>query len=136
MPYYEIMSYLVQCNTCQKWYSNQRGLLVHSKYCTERHTSQQDNGNHLFLDHNPLKSCYDQGEHRNPWAIYEDELDELSNSSSKEQEDVGGGGNLTEVDFGGNLSEDDLVDINDEDNQHASYKNKDTLGLSSSYKSD
>ena len=79
------------------------------KYCTERHTSQQGNGNHLFLDHNPLKSCYDQGEHRNPWAVYEDEFDELrileQNSSSKEQEDVGGGGgDLTEVDFGGNLS--------------------------------
>ncbi len=52
------------------------------------------------------------GEHHNPWAVYEDEFDELSNSSSKEQEDVGGGGNLTEVDFGGNLSEDDLGDIN------------------------
>ena len=105
------MSYLVQCNTCQKWYSNKRGLLVHLKYCTERHTSQQDNGNHLFLDHNPLKSCYDQGEHRNPWAVYEDELDELSN--------------------GGNLSEDDLGDINDEDNQRDSYQNKDTFGQSS-----
>ena len=90
MPYYEIMSYLVQCNTCQKWYSNQRGLLVHLKYCTERHASEQDNGNHLMVDHNPLKSCYDQGEHLNPWAVYEDEFDELSNSSSKEQEDVGG----------------------------------------------
>ncbi len=86
------MSYLVQCNTCQKWYSNQRGLLVHLKYCTERHASQQDNSNHLILDHNPLKSCYDQGEHLNPWAVYEDEFDELSNSSSKEQEDIVGGG--------------------------------------------
>jgi hypothetical protein len=43
-----------------------------------------------MVDHNPLKSCYDQGEHLNPWAVYEDEFDELSNSSSKEQEDVGG----------------------------------------------
>ncbi len=105
------MSYLVQCKTCQKWYSNQRGLFFHLKYCTERHTSQQDNGNHLFLDHNPLKSCYDQGEHRNPWAEYEDELDELSNEE--------------------NLSEDDLGDINDEDNQRDSYQNKDTFGQSS-----
>jgi len=66
------------------------------KYCRERHASEQDNGNHLILGHNPLKSCYDQGEHLNPWAVYEDEFDELrileQNSSSKEQEDIGGGG--------------------------------------------
>ena len=105
------MSYLVQCNTCQKWYANQRGLLVHLKYCTERHTNQQDNGDHLFLDHNPLKSCYDQGEHRDPWAVYDNELDELSIEE--------------------NLSEDDLGDINDEDNQCDSYQNKDTFGQSS-----
>ncbi len=129
------MSYLVQCNTCQKWYSNQHGLLVHLKYCRERHASEQDNGNHLILGHNPLKSFYDQGEHLNSWAVYEDEFDELrileENSSSKEQEDVGGGVNLTEVDFGGNLAEDDLGDINDEDNQHANYEYEDTNGQSS-----
>ena len=88
-PYYEIMSYLVQCNTCQKWYANQRGLLVHLKYCTERHTNQQDNGDHLFLDHNPLKSCYDQGEHRDPWAVYDNELDELSIEENLSGDDRG-----------------------------------------------
>jgi len=105
------MSYLVQCNTCQKWYANKRGLLVHLKYCTERHTNQQDNGDHLFLDHNPLKSCYDQGEHRDPWAVYDNELDELSIEE--------------------NLSADDRGDSNDEDNQSDSYQNEDSFGQSS-----
>ena len=105
------MSYLVQCNTCQKWYANQRGLLVHLKYCTERHTNQQDNGDHLFLDHNPLKSCYVQGEHRDPWAVYDNELDELSIEE--------------------NLSADDRGDSNDEDNQSDSYQNEHSFGQSS-----
>ena len=83
------MSYLVQCNTCQKWYANQRGLLVHLKYCTERHTNQQDNGDHLFLDHNPLKSCYDQGEHLNPFAVYDGEFDNSSISEEEPEEDIG-----------------------------------------------
>jgi len=39
--------------------------------------NEQDNGNHLILGHNPLKSFYDQGEHLNSWAVYEDEFDEL-----------------------------------------------------------
>jgi hypothetical protein len=70
--------------------------MVHLGYCRERHASEQNNGNHLILGHNLLKSCYDQGEHLNPWAVYEDEFDDFSileqNSSSKEQEDVGGRG--------------------------------------------
>ena len=81
------------------------------KYCTERHTNQQVNGAHLFLDHNPLKSCYDQGEHRDPWALYDNELDELS------------------VDE--NQSADDSGDSNDEDNQSNSYQKDDTFGQSS-----
>jgi hypothetical protein len=92
------MSNLVQCNICQKWYSNQRGLLIHLGFCRERHASEQNDSNHHILGHNPLKFCYNQGEHLNPFAVYDDEFDNFSileqNSSSKEQEDVGGGGGI------------------------------------------
>ena len=66
----QTMSNYVQCNICQKWYSNQRGLLIHLGFCKERQTFERSDGNnHLFLGHNPLKSCYDQGEHLNPFAV-------------------------------------------------------------------
>ena len=78
------MSNYVQCNICQKWYSNQRGLLIHLGYCRDRHNaSKQNDASHQFVDHNPLKSCYDQGEHLNPFAVYDGEFD---NSSISEQE--------------------------------------------------
>ena len=65
-----IMSNYVQCNICQKWYLNQRGLLIHLGYCRDRHNARKQNdASHHFVDHNPLKSCYDQGEHLNPFAV-------------------------------------------------------------------
>ena len=93
---------LVQCNICQQWYSTRQGLLINLEYCRERHASAQNNTNHHFLDHNPLKSCYDQGEHLNPFAVYEDEFDISSITSQnsnceQEQDDIGvGGTNLAE----------------------------------------
>ena len=88
-----IMSNLVQCNICQKWHSNQHGLLIHLGFCRERHAREKNDGNHLLLDHNPLKSCYDQGDHRNPYTVYDNELDNSSikNSTCKDQVDKGGG---------------------------------------------
>ena len=96
------MSNLVQCNICQKWYSNRHGLLLHLRFCTERHASEQNDTNHHFLDHNPLISCHDQGEHLNLFAVYEDEFDISSiisqNSNfEQEQDNIGvGGTDLTE----------------------------------------
>ena len=121
MPDYETMSNLVQCNICQKWYSNQHGLLIHLRFCRDRHACEQNTGNHHIHGHNPLKSCYDQDEHHNPFAVYDDEFDNSSildqNSTSSEQEDLEGGGNLTE---------DDLGDINDEVDELANYGYEDT----------
>lgn len=78
------MSNYVQCNICQKWYTNQRGLLIHLGYCRERHNASEENvSNHHFVQHNPLKSCYDQGEHLNPFAVYDGEFE---NSSISEEE--------------------------------------------------
>ena len=55
------MSNYVQCNIYQKWYSNRHGMLIHLGYCRERHdASEQNDANHHFLGHNPLKYCYDQ----------------------------------------------------------------------------
>ena len=54
------------------------------------------------MDHNPLKSCFDQGEHLNPFAVYEDEFDISSITSQnsnfeQEQDNIGvGGTDLTE----------------------------------------
>ena len=108
------MSNLVQCNICQKWYSNQRGLLIHLGFCKERQNFEQSDGNnHLFLGHNPLKSCYNQGEHLDPFAVYEDEFDNSSiehNSTCIEQVEVEGGGDFTEDDFGSINSNDNLLD--------------------------
>ena len=75
----QTMSNYVQCNICQKWYTNQRGLLIHLGYCRERHNASEQNvANHHFVEHNPLKSCYDQGEHLNPFAVYDGEFDNSS----------------------------------------------------------
>ena len=99
----QTMSNYVQCNICQKWYTNQRGLLIHLGYCRERHNASEQNvANHHFVEHNPLKSCYDQGEHLNPFAVYEDEFDISSITSQnsnfeQEQDNIGvGGTDLTE----------------------------------------
>ncbi len=73
-----IMLNLVQCNICQKWYSNQRGLLIHLGFCRQRHASEQNDKNHLLLGQNTLKSCYNQGDHRNPFAVYDNDLDSSS----------------------------------------------------------
>ena len=91
------MSNLVQCNISQKQCSNQHGLLIHLQFCRERHANERNDGNHQNYEHNPLKSCYDHGDHLNPWAVYDDDLDnsnddDLDNSSMEE----GGGGYLTE----------------------------------------
>jgi len=91
---------LVQCNICKKWYSNQHGLLIHLRFCRERHATERNDGNHQTCEHNPLKSCYDHGDHLNPWAVYDDDFDnsnddDLDNSSMEE----GGGGYLTEDDL-------------------------------------
>ena len=92
----QTMSNYVQCNICQKWYTNQRGLLIHLGYCRERHNASEQNvANHHFVEHNPLKSCYDQGEHLNPFAVYDGEFD---NSSISEEEPDDNFGN-THTDF-------------------------------------
>ena len=92
----QTMSNYVQCNICQKWYTNQRGLLIHLGYCRERHNASEQNvANHNFLEHNPLKSCYDQAEHLNPFAVYDGEFD---NSSISEEEPDDNFGN-THTDF-------------------------------------
>ena len=85
------MSNLVQCNIYQKWYSNQRGLLIRLGFCRERHASEQNDENHLLLGHHPLKSCYNQGDHLNPFAVYDNELDNSSieNSTCNDQVDEG-----------------------------------------------
>ena len=108
------MSNLVQCNICQKWYSNQRGLLIHLGFCKERQTFERSDGNnHLFLGHNPLKSCYDQGEHLDPFAVYEDEFENSSiehNSTCIEQVEIDSVGDFTGDDFGSINSDDNLLD--------------------------
>ena len=108
------MSNYVQCNLCRKRYSNQRGLLIHLGYCRERHyASEQNDAGHHIVDHHPLKSCYDQGEHLNPFALYDDEFDvsssdSLNSNCEEEQEERGVGGTyLTE--------DDDLADYQYDD---------------------
>ena len=84
------MSNYVQCNICQKWYTNQRGLLIHLGYCRERHNASEQNvSNHHFVQHNPLKSCYDQGEHLNPFAVYDGEFKNSSISEEEPHDDFG-----------------------------------------------
>ena len=55
----------------------------------ERHEREQNDLNHHFLCHNPLKSCYDQDEHCNPFAVYEDECDNSSISKQEQDDDLG-----------------------------------------------
>ena len=92
------MSNLVQCNICQKWYSNQYGLLIHLQFCRERHANERNDGIHQNCEHNPLKSCYDHGDHLYPWAVYDDDLDNSSmeHSTCNFELEEGGGGYLTE----------------------------------------
>jgi hypothetical protein len=90
------MSDYVQCNICQQWFLTRKGLLKHLEYCREKHACAQNNTNHHVLEHNPLKSCYDQGEHLNPFALYDDEFDVSSSTSltsncEEEQEERGVG---------------------------------------------
>jgi len=116
------MSNLVQCNICQKWYSNQHGLLIHLRFCRERHANERNDGIHQNCEHNPLKSCYDHGDHLNPWAVYDDDLDNSSmeHSTCNFELEEGGGGYLTE---------DDLELYKDEDeDQLANYGAEDTNG--------
>jgi len=68
---------------------NRHGLLIHLGFCRERHASEQNNANHHFLCHNPLKSYYDQGEHLNPFAAYKDEFDNSSISEQEQDDDLG-----------------------------------------------
>ena len=114
------MSNLVQCNICQRWYSNQHGLLIHLRFCCERHGREQDDGNHLLLEHNPLKSCYNQGDHLNPVAVY----DELDNSRIEHStyEDC-----LKEGVWECSTNEDIVVNGNEEDNL-ANYGGDNTNG--------
>ncbi len=65
------MSNLSQCTLCQRWNSTQQSLLVHLNYCRQRHECEQDNnGNPMFLVHNPLQSCRNVDEHINPFNVY------------------------------------------------------------------
>ena len=66
------MSNLIQCNICQKWNSNKQSLLIHLGFCRQRHSAQQDDGNHILHEHNPIQSSYNQGDHLNPFAVYDD----------------------------------------------------------------
>ena len=66
------MSNLIQCKICQKWCFNKRSLLIHLGFCHQRHTAFQDDANHLLHEHNPLQSRYNQGDHLNPFAVYDD----------------------------------------------------------------
>jgi hypothetical protein len=78
------MSNLVQCNICQRWYSNQHGLLIHLRYCRERHSQEQTDGNHLLIDFNPLKSCNDKSDHLDPFSVYEDVEESTDEDSNNE----------------------------------------------------
>ena len=51
----------------------------------ERHASQQEEENHQHLEHNPLKSCYDQLDHLNPFTVYGD-LDDSSGEDSTDED--------------------------------------------------
>ena len=81
------MANLVQCKISHRWYSNNRGLLIHLGFCRERHASQQEDKNHHHLEHNPLKFCYDQLDHLNPFAVYDNFDDSSGEDSTEEDED-------------------------------------------------
>jgi hypothetical protein len=99
---------IVRCNICHEWYLNNRGLLIQLGFCHERHASQQEDKNHQHLEHNPLKSCNDQLDHLNPYAVY-DNLDDSSgeDSTDKDCPDEGGLDYSTEDKIGINLGEED-----------------------------
>ena len=74
----------VRCNICHRWFSNNHGLLIHLGFCRERHVSQQEVHNHQQMEHNPLQSCYDQLDHLNPFALYDD-VDQSSGEPSADE---------------------------------------------------
>ena len=97
---------LVRCNICHRWYSNNRGLLIHLGFCRQRHVMQQQVHNHQQMENNPLQSCYDHLDHLNPFALYDD-VDQSS----------------------GEPSADDYVpDEGEEDDDHSNYMGDTTNG--------
>ncbi len=50
----------------------------------ERHVSQPEIHNHQQMEHNPLRSCYDQLDHLNPFALY-DYVDQSSAEHSADE---------------------------------------------------
>jgi hypothetical protein len=111
------MSNLIQCEICQKWCTNKQSLLIHLQFCRQRHTAIQDDANHLLHEHNPLQSSYNQGDHLNPFAVYDD-LD-ISNSDD-DSVDNNNGNNMVDndyssaEDFNMNGHDDDQDDIPDD----------------------
>ena len=92
------------------------------RFCRERHANERNDGNHQNYEHNPLKSCYDHGDHLNPWAVYDDDLDNSSMDHSMGNFELEEGG-------GGYLTEDDLELYKDEDDdQLDNYGAEDTNG--------
>jgi hypothetical protein len=94
------------------------------RFCRERHANERNDGNHQNYEHYPLKSCYDHGDHLNPWAVYDDYLDSSSmdHSTGNFELEGGGGGYLS-------LSENDLELYKDEDDdQLDNYGAEDTNG--------
>ena len=110
------MSNLIQCKICQKWCTNKQSLLIHLRFCHQRHTAIQDDANHLLHEHNPLQSSYNQGDHLNPFAVYDD-LD-ISNSDDDSVDNNNGNnmdnGYSSAEDFNMNGHDVDQVDIADD----------------------
>jgi hypothetical protein len=109
------MSNLIQCKICQKWCTNKQSLLIHLRFCRQQHTAIQDDANHLLHEHNPLQSSYNQGDHLNPFAVYDD-LD-ISNSDDDSVDNNNGNnmdnGYSSAEDFNMNGHDVDPVDIAD-----------------------
>ena len=96
--------------------------MVFKSACRERHATEWNDGNHQTCEHNPLKSCNDHGDHLNPWAVYDDDLDNSSMDHSTGNFELEEGG-------GGYLTEDDLELYKDEDDdQLDNYGAEDTNG--------
>ena len=81
-------------------------------FCCERHASQQEDKNHQHLEHNPLKSCYNQLDHLNPFAVYDD-LDDSSGEDSTDEDrpDEGGLEYSTKDEIGINGGKEDYLAI-------------------------
>lgn len=64
--------------------------MIHLGFCCQKHASQQEDKNHQHLEHNPLKFCYNQLDHLNPFTVYDD-VDHSSgeNSANKDVPDEG-----------------------------------------------